>query len=388
MEAVVEQFSVDKKFFDIEKKEFSLDNDRLLNHIICQDVMNIAMHTDYVPVNVQSANNKFFVNDNLEIERLEQENDHLFELLLSQDIVHICVNSLASRNDCREMQQGFIDEYNKNLMLKAELAKKEHMVEMKTFDEVVLRCSRLESRRNNVVEKDVQRNNPNVIAPEMFKLDLEPLAPKLLNNRDAHTDYIKHSWEHADTLLEIVEHARALRPLDSDLDSAAVATAYFTQNRSLIRKRHNKTPYELIYNKKPDLSYLYVFGALCYPTNDSEDLGKLKTNIDIRIFVGYAPAKKALLIYNKRARPIIKTIHFNFDELTAMASEQFSSGPEPQLLTPRTLILAVVAPEPADSVGSPSSTPVDQDAPSPSTSQTPQESQSPVTSPWRCRRVS
>ncbi|GKB72571.1 hypothetical protein Tco_0933983, partial [Tanacetum coccineum] len=72
----------------------------------------------------------------------------------------------------------------------------------------------------NVVEKDVRMNNPNVIAPEIFKLDLAPLAPKLLNNRDAPIDYIKHSREHDETLWEIVEHARALRPLDSDLDYA------------------------------------------------------------------------------------------------------------------------------------------------------------------------
>ncbi|GJX10515.1 retrovirus-related pol polyprotein from transposon TNT 1-94 [Tanacetum coccineum] len=73
----------------------------------------------------------------------------------------------------------------------------------------------------------------------------------------------------------------------------AVATACYTQNRSLIRKRHNKTPYELLHDQKPDLSYLHVFGALCYPTNDGEDLGKLKPKADIGIFVGYAPAKKA-----------------------------------------------------------------------------------------------
>nr|GFC51399.1 retrovirus-related Pol polyprotein from transposon TNT 1-94 [Tanacetum cinerariifolium] len=48
----------------------------------------------------------------------------------------------------------------------------------------------------------------------------------------------------------------------------AVATACFTQNRSIIRLRHGKTPYELIHGKQPDLSYFHVFGALCYPTND------------------------------------------------------------------------------------------------------------------------
>ncbi|GJW16213.1 hypothetical protein Tco_0020346 [Tanacetum coccineum] len=72
----------------------------------------------------------------------------------------------------------------------------------------------------NVVEKDVQPNNPNVIALEMFKLDLEHLAPKLLKNRDAHIDCIKHYREHANTLREIVENARALRPLDSNLNYA------------------------------------------------------------------------------------------------------------------------------------------------------------------------
>ncbi|GKD22917.1 retrovirus-related pol polyprotein from transposon TNT 1-94, partial [Tanacetum coccineum] len=53
----------------------------------------------------------------------------------------------------------------------------------------------------------------------------------------------------------------------------AVSTACYTQNRSLIRLRYNKTPYELMHDKKPDLSYLHVFGSLCYLTNDSEDLG-------------------------------------------------------------------------------------------------------------------
>ncbi|GJV91087.1 retrovirus-related pol polyprotein from transposon TNT 1-94 [Tanacetum coccineum] len=76
----------------------------------------------------------------------------------------------------------------------------------------------------------------------------------------------------------------------------AVATACYTQNRSLIHTLHNKTPYELVHDKKPDLSFLRIFGALCYPTNDSEDLGKLKAKADIGFFVGYAPAVPPLVI--------------------------------------------------------------------------------------------
>ncbi|GKE02968.1 retrovirus-related pol polyprotein from transposon TNT 1-94, partial [Tanacetum coccineum] len=116
----------------------------------------------------------------------------------------------------------------------------------------------------------------------------------------------------------------------------AINTACYTQNRSLICRRYNKTPYELMQDKKPDLSFFYVFGALCYPTNDIDDLGKLDAKADIGIFVGYAPAKKAFRIYNKRTKKIIETIHVTFDELTTMASEQFSSGPRLQCMTPAT----------------------------------------------------
>nr|GEX94196.1 integrase, catalytic region, zinc finger, CCHC-type, peptidase aspartic, catalytic [Tanacetum cinerariifolium] len=100
-----------------------------------------------------------------------------------------------------------------------------------------------------------------------------------------------------------------------------VATVCYTQNRSIIRLYHGKTPYELLHNKLPGLSFLYVFGALCYPTNDSDNLGKLQPKVDIGIFIGYAPAKKAFRIYNRRTRQIVETIHVEFDELTAMASE-------------------------------------------------------------------
>nr|GEY89362.1 integrase, catalytic region, zinc finger, CCHC-type, peptidase aspartic, catalytic [Tanacetum cinerariifolium] len=73
----------------------------------------------------------------------------------------------------------------------------------------------------------------------------------------------------------------------------AVATACYTKNRSIVRLYHGKTPYELLHNKLPNLSFLYVFGSLCYPTNDNEKLGKLQPKDDIGIFIGYAPTKKA-----------------------------------------------------------------------------------------------
>nr|GEW27344.1 retrovirus-related Pol polyprotein from transposon TNT 1-94 [Tanacetum cinerariifolium] len=173
----------------------------------------------------------------------------------------------------------------------------------------------------------------------------------------------------------------------------AMATACYTQNRSIIRLCHEKTPYELLHNKLPDLLFLHAFR-----------------------------------IYNKRTRRIVETIHVNFDELTAMAFKQSSLGLALNEMTPATISLRLVPksscstpyvppsrndwdllfqplfdelltpplsvdpPAPdvialiadvipqvqAESTGSPSSTTVDQDAPSPSKSQRTPETQSPV----------
>nr|GFC55746.1 retrovirus-related Pol polyprotein from transposon TNT 1-94 [Tanacetum cinerariifolium] len=208
----------------------------------------------------------------------------------------------------------------------------------------------------------------------------------------------------------------------------AVATACITQNRSIIRLRHGKTPYELLHSKLPNLSFFHVFGALCYPTNDNENLGKLQPKADIGIFIGYAPSKKAFRIYNRHTRRIVETIHVDFDKLTTMASEQSSSGPALNDMTHGTIssglvqkssssasyvppsrndwdllfqlmfdellnpplsvvnqaaeviahITEVIPQVDADSTGLPSSTTVDQDAPSPSKSLTPTEIQSSV----------
>nr|GEX37209.1 retrovirus-related Pol polyprotein from transposon TNT 1-94 [Tanacetum cinerariifolium] len=123
----------------------------------------------------------------------------------------------------------------------------------------------------------------------------------------------------------------------------SVATACYTQNRSLIHTRHKKTACELMHNKKPDLTFLCIFGALCYLTNDSKGLGKLQPTANIGIFVGYAPSRKGYKIYNKRTRRIMKTIHVQFNELSEpMAPVQLSTGPTPTFLTPGQISLGLV----------------------------------------------
>nr|GEX47918.1 integrase, catalytic region, zinc finger, CCHC-type, peptidase aspartic, catalytic [Tanacetum cinerariifolium] len=181
----------------------------------------------------------------------------------------------------------------------------------------------------------------------MFKLNLEPLAPKLVKNKDAHIGYIKHSRDNADILWEIVKNARALNPLDSNLDSACCP------------------------------NWSVVFGLWMLKAYDRKSL----STHQLRQKHSESTTKDPM---------IIETIHVDFDELTAISSEQFSSEPGPKLLTLRTMSLGLVqnillqhlpiisAPEPTISTGTASSTIIDQDALSTSTSQTTLATLSPV----------
>ncbi|GKC60360.1 hypothetical protein Tco_1087958 [Tanacetum coccineum] len=186
----------------------------------------------------------------------------------------------------------------------------------------------------------------------------------------------------------------------------AVANCCYTQNRSIICLRHGKTPYELLYNKLPDLLFFHVFGALCYPTNDSENLGKLQPKADIdfdeliamafkhsssgpalhditpaTISSGLMPNPPPSTSFVPPSTPFVPPSRTDWDILFQSLFDELLTPPPsvdhpaPEVITP---IAEVVALEPAASTGSPSSTTVVQDAPSPSNSQTTPKTQSPI----------
>nr|GEZ89138.1 retrovirus-related Pol polyprotein from transposon TNT 1-94 [Tanacetum cinerariifolium] len=95
-----------------------------------------------------------------------------------------------------------------------------------------------------------------------------------------------------------------------------IATVCYTQNRSIIHCRFNKTPYEPINGRKTDFSYLHPFEALCYPKNDRKDIRKLGAKGDINFFIGYSADCYAYKVYNRRTKKIIERINVTFDELS------------------------------------------------------------------------
>ncbi|GKB63086.1 retrovirus-related pol polyprotein from transposon TNT 1-94 [Tanacetum coccineum] len=168
----------------------------------------------------------------------------------------------------------------------------------------------------------------------------------------------------------------------------AVATACYTQNRSIVRLRHGKTPYELLHDKLPDLLLFHVFGALCYPTNDSKNLDFDELTAMASKHGSSRPALHEMtpatisseLVPNPPpSTPFVPPLRIDWDLLFQSLFDELLTPPPsvdcpaPEVIAP---IAKVVAPEPAVSAGSPSSTSVDQNAPSPSNSQTTPKTQS------------
>nr|GEU31895.1 retrovirus-related Pol polyprotein from transposon TNT 1-94 [Tanacetum cinerariifolium] len=121
------------------------------------------------------------------------------------------------------------------------------------------------------------------------------------------------------TLVEAARTMLTFANLPSFLWAEAIAPAFFTQNRSIIHKCFDKTPYELRNKRKPNIKFFRVFGYRCYLLNYYEDVGKLKAKGDIRVFVGYSKESDALRIYNKQTCKIHESVNVNFDEISEMA---------------------------------------------------------------------
>nr|GEU70241.1 retrovirus-related Pol polyprotein from transposon TNT 1-94 [Tanacetum cinerariifolium] len=113
----------------------------------------------------------------------------------------------------------------------------------------------------------------------------------------------------------------------------AIATACYTQNRSIIISTHDKTAYHIINDRKPSIKHLHIFCCTCYITRDGKNLDKMKEKGDLCILVGYSTQSKGYRVYNKRTILIVESIHIRFDEIKEV-SETFvandTSGLVPQ----------------------------------------------------------
>ncbi|GJU79675.1 retrovirus-related pol polyprotein from transposon TNT 1-94, partial [Tanacetum coccineum] len=115
----------------------------------------------------------------------------------------------------------------------------------------------------------------------------------------------------------LIEAARTMlngSVLSKHLWTKADRIACYTQNRSIIVKRHDKTPYEIFRERIPDISYFHVFGCLVFIYNHKDHLGKFDAKADDGYFLRYSFVSKAFRVFNTRRQQAEETYHVTFDE--------------------------------------------------------------------------
>ncbi|GJY00050.1 putative ribonuclease H-like domain-containing protein, partial [Tanacetum coccineum] len=116
------------------------------------------------------------------------------------------------------------------------------------------------------------------------------------------------------TLIEAARTMLADSKLPTMFWTEAVSTACYVLNRVLVTKPHNKTPYELVSGKVPNISHLKPFGCLVTILNTSDHLGKFEGKADEGFIVGYAAHSKAYRVYNLSSKKIEETLNLRYLE--------------------------------------------------------------------------
>ncbi|GJX46445.1 putative ribonuclease H-like domain-containing protein [Tanacetum coccineum] len=127
------------------------------------------------------------------------------------------------------------------------------------------------------------------------------------------------------TLIKAVRTMLADFKLPTTFWAEAVNTACYVQNRVLVVKPHNKTPYELFHGKMPTLSFMRPFGYPVTILNTIDHLGKFDGKADEGFFVGYSLNSKSFRVFNSRTRIMEENLHIRFSESTPNV---VGSGPD------------------------------------------------------------
>ncbi|GJT16153.1 putative ribonuclease H-like domain-containing protein [Tanacetum coccineum] len=116
------------------------------------------------------------------------------------------------------------------------------------------------------------------------------------------------------TLIEATRTTLADSKLPTTFWAEAVNTACYVQNRVLVIKPHNKTPYELFLGRKPALGFMRPFGCPVTIINTIDHLGKFDGKADEGFFVRYSINSKAFRVFNSRTRIVKENLHVQFSE--------------------------------------------------------------------------
>ncbi|GKB49341.1 hypothetical protein Tco_0900094, partial [Tanacetum coccineum] len=212
MEQAVEQYRLESKTFEVKMNKVLNKNERLLEQVINKDIVNIIMNSfvDNASVNMHECEKCL----TLETELLNKKNfvekeiyDKLFKSFTTLE--KYCISLEGVKEQCEDL----INQVN---LKSAKISDLNTSLQEKVLVITTLKDDLKKLKGKAVVDNAVMKH---IIDPEMLKIDVEPITPKLLNKKTVHSAYIKHTQEEATVLRDLVEYVKSKYPLDHSLES-------------------------------------------------------------------------------------------------------------------------------------------------------------------------
>ncbi|GJW15880.1 ribonuclease H-like domain-containing protein, partial [Tanacetum coccineum] len=216
----------------------------------------------------------------------------------------------------------FVRELKFNLFSVSQMCDKKNSVIFNDTECIVLSPNFKLINESQVLLRVPRKNN-------MYSVDLKNIVPKrgltcLFAKATSDDSKLLHRRRNR-TLIEAVMTMLADSKLPTTFWVEVVNTACYVQNKVLVVKSHNKTPYELFHGRTPTLSLMRLFGCLVTILNTIDYLGKFDGKADKGFFVGYSLNSKAFRVFNSRTRTVEENLHIRFSESTPNV---VGSGPD------------------------------------------------------------
>ncbi|GKB94144.1 retrovirus-related pol polyprotein from transposon TNT 1-94 [Tanacetum coccineum] len=200
-----------------------------------------------------------------------------------------------------------VDEYSRYTWVYF-LKKKGHTAEM------IMSFMRMVENQNDIKVKQIKTDN----GTEFRNSKLESFCDEKGISQNFSSPYTPEQngivERNNRTLIEAARTMLNRLVLSKHFWTEVVKIACYTQNRSIIVKRHDKTPYEILRERISSISYFHVFGCLVFIHNHKDHLGKFDAKANDRYFQGYSFNSKAFRVFNTRRQKIEETYHVTFDE--------------------------------------------------------------------------
>ncbi|GJW83555.1 retrovirus-related pol polyprotein from transposon TNT 1-94 [Tanacetum coccineum] len=166
------------------------------------------------------------------------------------------VTALIEQNECVRVELEKVKQHYKELYDSIKITRVHTREKTSTMlNEIESLKAQLKSKVSCVTSDSVK---PKVLAPGMYAIDVKPIPHPLKNNRSAHLNYINHLKESVETVREIVEEARVVKPLDNALNYACQYTKLSQELLEYVigtcpksfNERDNKAPSTPVTRKK------------------------------------------------------------------------------------------------------------------------------------------